>query len=349
MKILGILSMLLISFQAIGQYDHQEVFKGMEGEQLFEALKDNYKPDFVLDFGSARDTLFAVVYAEDNILTCVYTGHSLEMDPNEDPTTNVYMNGDPNGINTEHTWPRSKGADVGNAKSDMHHLYPTRSIVNSARGNDPFAEIPDGETDKWYVLDETSTTIPTSNISDYSEDKHLCFEPREDHKGNVARAMFYFYTMYRNEALASGPDFFDIQRETLCDWHWQDPVDEKEWIRNQKIAEYQDDKLNPFILDCSLAARLYCPEIDNACAILDNENIKKSSPKIFPNPSNGRCTVDWQGEHYNILIADAQGRVLQLSQGQDKTELNMPQSKGIYFLSIATDENNRFTIKLVNE
>ena len=40
-------------------------------------------------------------------------------------------------MNTEHTWPQSKGA-TGAAKSDLHHLFPTDSKANSIRGNHPF-------------------------------------------------------------------------------------------------------------------------------------------------------------------------------------------------------------------
>ena len=69
------------------------------------------------------------------------------------------------------------------------------SITVPARADFPFAEIPDNETDTWYYLTLTLNTIPSSNIDLYSERRNGFFEPREDHKGNVARAMFYFYTM----------------------------------------------------------------------------------------------------------------------------------------------------------
>jgi len=349
MRIPIVLLFLFSSLNLFSQFDHINVFKSQEGEELFESLNETYKPAFVLGFGPARDVMFAEIDSKNNVLTCVYTGHAITLDPNEDPTVSAYMDGSPDGINTEHTWPQSKGAESGEAKSDMHHLYPTRSVVNSARGNDPFKEIPDGETDNWFYLNESSNTIPSSNINLYSEDVNLGFEPREDHKGNVARAMFYFYTMYRDEAVAASPDFFELQREVLCDWHWQDPVDEVEWERNQKIAVHQDGKVNPFILDCSLAARMYCDQIDAACALVDNENIEVSSPKVFPNPSKGECTIDWESKRYKVLLTNSTGQVLSLGEGKDKTIVELPKTSGIYFLTISTDQENRFTIKLVNQ
>ena len=88
--------------------------------------------------------------------------------------------------------PQSRGAENGYAKSDMHHLYPTRVDVNSDRGSFPFAEIDDNRTESWYYLNQTRGSIPSTNIDLYSEKQGSRFEPREDHKGDVARSMFLF-------------------------------------------------------------------------------------------------------------------------------------------------------------
>lgn len=47
-------------------------------------------------------------------------------------------------LNTEHTWPQSRfnsgmGKDI--QKSDLHHLYPTQSEMNSIRGNHKFGDV----------------------------------------------------------------------------------------------------------------------------------------------------------------------------------------------------------------
>ncbi|MDV7400839.1 endonuclease, partial [Arthrospira platensis SPKY1] len=84
------------------------------------------------------------------------------------------------------------------------------------------------------------------------------FEPREAVKGAIARAMFYFYTMYREEADAADPDFFRQQVQTLCQWHRQAPPDARELARTRAIARHQDGKPNPFVLDASLAERAFC-------------------------------------------------------------------------------------------
>lgn len=343
---LSIIILLVGLGQLNAQYNHQEVFKDLTGDALYDALLENYLPTQVLSFGQSRDTLFALIDSKDNILECVYSGHTIVLDPNEDPTQSAYQDGSATGINTEHTFPQSKGASEGNARSDMHHLFPTRSGVNSARGNDPFKEIVDSETNNWYYLEGSMSSIPTSDIDLYSEDTPDGFEPREKHKGNVARAMFYFYTMYREAADNASTTFFESQRETLCNWHWQDPVDEEEWNRTKKIASYQDDKENPFVLDCSLAARMYCPQIDGACTLVDTEEIIISTPKVFPNPSSNQYKIDWL-ENYNILLVDSVGHILLISEGSGNTTIDVPSLPGIYYLHLNDGHGDKHMVKLV--
>ncbi len=234
-----------------------EIFPGLYGQELLDSLVANYKPGTVLSYDDARDTLFAVIDNHNDSLTGVYSGYTIYLDPNADPSTDAYYKG----INTEHTWPQSKGADTGNAKSDMHHLYPARDAVNSSRSNDPFAEIVDTDTDKWWRKDYYLTTIPSQYIDEYSEKDEDAnrFEPREDHKGNAARSVFYFYTMYRDQADSL---FFEIQKDVLYDWHRQEPADQAEIDRTWAIAAYQENKPNPFVLDSSLVRRAYFTNTD---------------------------------------------------------------------------------------
>jgi endonuclease I len=266
------------------QYGQADLFPEIEGEELLDKIIEEYKAQILFySYGESRDTLFSKVYAVDDSLTCVYSGHTLYMDPDKDPTVTVYLNGDKDGINTEHTFPRSKGAEFGNAKSDMHHLYPTRSKVNEERSNFPFGEINDEETDLWFYKDKSLINKPTENIDKYSEWKWEVFEPREDHKGNVARAMMYFYTMYKDQADERDPNFFKDMTPNLCEWHFLDPVDSLEWARTNIIAKYQQFP-NPFVLDCSLASRTYCDILNDACqmavSIQENESLSFEG-KIF--------------------------------------------------------------------
>jgi hypothetical protein len=309
-----ILFILLFASQILAQYDNIKIHEGLDGEALLEKIVEDYKPVTILTYSQCRDTMFAKIYMQNDSLSCVYTDHTLYLDPNEDPTSYVYLDGINDGINTEHTYPRSKGAENGNARSDMHHLFPTRLKVNADRGNLPFAEIPDPSTTKWYYKNQLINSIPSANIDAYSEGTAQGFEPREDHKGNVARAIFYFYTMYKDQADAADSDFFQSQVETLCEWHTLDPVDSLEWHRSIQIGSYQDDKANPFVLDCSLAGRTYCDMISNACSqvpVFENPSIEHIDMHLFPNPANESLTIECNNDRvvkFQAALTDLNGR-----------------------------------------
>lgn len=238
------------------QPGNQNIFPGLTGQELLDSLNAAYKPAAVLNYDHARDTLFGVIYNVNDSLSCVYSDFTIYLDPLADPSADA----DLKGINTEHTWPQSKGAGGGQAQSNMHHLYPAKSNINSSRGDDPFADINDRGTNLWFRKDQALTAIPLLFIEEYSEkdnDSPELFEPREDHKGNAARAMFYFYTLYRAAADSADPAFFPLQKNFLFTWHQNDPVDSDEFTRTNLIAAYQDNKANPFVLDSSLARRAY--------------------------------------------------------------------------------------------
>ncbi len=321
------------------QFDHESVFPDLEGDALMEALYDEYKTSKVLDYGDARDTFMRNIDGADNTLECVYTGYKITLDPNVDPTTDAFSQG----INTEHTYPRSMGALEGtNAYSDMHHLFPTRERANSDRGNLIFMEVTDSQADKWYFEDDIITNIPSQNIDLYSEIRNnVGFEPREDHKGNVARAYFYFYTMYKSLADYAAPGFFESQRETMCSWHFQDPVDEKEWIRNNRIATYQDDKKNPFILDCRLA-RLYCSDIEESCTIVNTSELPFLDLLSFPNPASSRVYFKDKSNSltkYSIINVVGQNVISGYTEDVDSgIAVNVAQLKnGVYFIMLQND------------
>ena len=338
----------------------QSVFPQLTGIELFEQLQENYTPVKVLPYSEARDVMYSNIYNHNDSVYGVYSNYALYLPPNADPSTYLWMNGSANGINTEHTYPRSKGADEdsGNGFSDMHHLFPTRAAVNEARLNYPFSNIVDEQTSYWYRHDQRLTVIPSTQIDQYSEKVTGFFEPREDHKGNVARAMFYFYTIYRQQADAADPDYFEIQRQTLCSWHYQDPVDEKEWERNIKIASFQDDKPNPFILDCTLASRIYCLEFPENCLLTSiiPKQLKKKSIKVFPNPIKNGALLSFTLERSSdvkYILTNMYGKMLYQSTNRTfpkglhtmKLKLNSIPS-GIYNCAIFVNEKIA-TYKLV--
>lgn len=142
-------------------------------------------------------------------------------------------------INIEHTWPQSRFNTTQSKsfqKADLHHLYPTESRANSTRGNVIFQELNSNNGDP---LDGCS-----DSMAGYTSGGRG-FEPPEDHKGNVARALFYFSLRY-NISISH------VEEVILRAWNVNDPVDSAELKRNDIIEDIQGNR-NPFIDDAELA------------------------------------------------------------------------------------------------
>ena len=108
-------STLLFHF-VIAQYDHQAVFSDLEGQALLDELVDSYKTSVVLSYGEARDVIYTEIDNVNDNVSCIYTGHTLFLPPNEEPRPFLLMDGMNNGINAEHTYPQSRGAGSGNPR-----------------------------------------------------------------------------------------------------------------------------------------------------------------------------------------------------------------------------------------
>ncbi|MCK4662622.1 MAG: endonuclease [Bacteroidales bacterium] len=220
----------------------------LNGEALRTWLKQNYYDGnhTQLGYDNARMRMYNYIDNHNNTITGVYSGFQVSWTYGGTGTN-------PTPINCEHTVPQSFFNYDEPMKSDIHHLFPSYLNWNSTRSNHPFADIDDNVTIKWMYLDQSQTTIPTNNIDLYSEYANSTFEPREDHKGNLARGIFYFYTMYPTQAgdISSVADI-----NTLYQWHMDDPVDASEISRNDAIQTYQGDR-NPYIDQPDLVARAW--------------------------------------------------------------------------------------------
>ncbi len=232
----------------------------LSGDELSTWVRQNYYPTNSMSYTTARQQLYGFVDLRNDSVRCVYTGSRFFYNGSVSSSIDA---ANANTFNAEHTWPQSYFNENLPMRSDLHHLFPTWNNVNSARGNFPFEEIPDSETATWWGPNKTSTTSdPALSIRDqYSESASGRFEPREDHKGNVARAMFYFWTIYRtNSAMVNDPQgneaFFNGMKNTLYQWHLADPVDAVELQRSNRVASVQG-RDNPFVLDSTLARRIY--------------------------------------------------------------------------------------------
>lgn len=136
-----------------------------------------------------------------------------------------------NVVNAEHTWPQSlfsKKFPKDLQKSDLHILLPELTEINSQRKNHPFGIV---KTFKNSLCGTAALGVDKNN--------RTVFEPHDNVKGNVARALFYFSVRYKMPIDKS-------QEAVLREWHQIDPVDFDEDLHNEHVFKIQKNR-NPFI------------------------------------------------------------------------------------------------------
>ena len=169
-------------------------------------------------------------------------------------------------VNREHSFPKSWwGSGKADQYSDAYHLYPTDGYVNNQRSNYPFGECANGTrltNGKYYGKGK----LGTSTFSGYSG---IVFEPDDEYKGDFARTYFYMATAYNNifgkwhgDMLASSfPYFSDWALNLLLKWHRQDPVSDKERLRNNYVCAWQENR-NPYIDHPELVEHIWGNQAD---------------------------------------------------------------------------------------
>ena len=159
--------------------------------------------------------------------------------------------------NREHTIPKSWwGGEETNQGCDLFIVYPTDSYVNEKRGNYPY-----GEVDKLLGVTYSSkgdfSILGKSSLASYTG---TVFEPNDKWKGDLARAYFYAVATYQTASWTSsgGSTIFmssisapnyglsNYAVDLFMKWHLQDPVDDWEMARNDKVQNVQGNR-NPFI------------------------------------------------------------------------------------------------------
>jgi len=155
------------------------------------------------------------------------------------------------GMHIEHSLPKSWwGSRENNAYKDLLHLYPADGPTNSAKGNLPLGEVYAATTDNGM------TKIGLNNFSYYIG---RAFEPDDEFKGDFARSYLYMSVAYENfgDALHQywnspmiNNNIYPVWQKWAIDlllkWHRQDPVSDKERVRQEKVFQIQGNR-NPFI------------------------------------------------------------------------------------------------------
>ena len=166
------------------------------------------------------------------------------------------------GYNREHVWPKSHGNfHESGAGSDLHHLRPTDSTINSTRNHWTFGDVKASGI-SYSTKDYNGKTVLWYNSSYRGNDCLGLVEVNDNIKGDVARVLLYVYTTYGSstentnlftKASRSGSgdnantgDKVIDSLDTLLEWMEMDPVDTWEMSRNDCVENVQGNR-NVFI------------------------------------------------------------------------------------------------------
>lgn len=237
-------------------------------EQLKTALSSRLAQGYTsLSYNAARDQMYASIDNNGGQVECVYTGRTA--------TFNTRAGANSNSFNCEHTFPQGFFNSNVPMRSDIHHLFPTDVSANSRRGNDPFG-----------VVNNASWTQGGSKSGGGK------FEPRDLHKGAVARAMMYFVLRYQDYS-----NHFSGQESILRQWHDQYPPTQAERNRNQAIYGVQNNR-NPFV---------DYPQFIERISDIDGNAQAPSSAEFYYSDDTIYLAQGNQGQHSYHFIIYGQG------------------------------------------
>lgn len=181
-----------------------------------------------------------------------------------------YSDAESNSFNREHVWPKSHASyNQTNGGADLHHLRPTNDTINSTRGNYTFGNV------KGVLSTYSTKTYDGKTVLWYNSSADLV-EVSDDIKGDVARILLYVYVRWgqpnlfervsssqlpANDTGSSNDGLPVIESlETLLEWCQQDPVDQWEMTRNDRVQDVQGNR-NVFIDYPELAWLLFGEDI----------------------------------------------------------------------------------------
>ena len=253
----------------------------------------SYKQTMMSQF-EIKDTTNGQSYVE-----CVYTGERKVFDDPFDWTATGYSREH----TFAHSWMPSYPANSPELPeyNDQHNLFPANlSNANSPRSNLPLENITGN-----VVFNYLEGSVGYNG-------QQLVYEPRDSHKGNAARAIFYMATCYNGQSNQNWQIPGNQSQESLKSWHFNDLPDNQEIARHEYIVDLQNNR-NPFIDSVNFACYIdfsnmaYLPDgcLTNISEYLSN------NLSVFPVPASGKIYAQINGlKIKKYKITNIQGKVI---------------------------------------
>lgn len=252
----------------------------------------------------------------------------------QDDISSTWGSGNIGTWNREHVWCQSLSNGLwgeSGGGSDLHHIRPAETGLNSARGNNKFGIVSGGKEAK---------NKDSGNVGGYVSGN--VFEPLDKVKGDVARIVMYVYTHYNTYSNVGGTtngsrsSGFGTLKYTmvvsernedaaigmLLEWNKSDPVDDVERTRNEEVFKIQGNR-NPFIDDETYAEKIWSDqavdiELESISVSPKKADISVGKSKqltVTATPSGADNRVNWMSSNTSIATVSASGVVTAKSEG----------------------------------
>lgn len=191
----------------------------LEGQALRNKLKSIDQPSNK-QYSFERDEIADESIEDSSKIICLYTRHLI---PKNNHVSSGYAW---DKWNREHIWPQGSYSQ---SKTDAHNYFACEGEINNIRNNYGFAEV--SHASELKVCGGHSTGCYKVGNK---------FEPNNEAKGEVARALMYGAVVYQYNLPAM------IEYSVCLKWHNEHPVTQREINRNNKIYNFQHNR-NPFV------------------------------------------------------------------------------------------------------
>lgn len=253
-------------------------------------------------------------------------------------------------FNREHSVPQSWFESAMPMYTDLFHIFPSDKMVNGKRGNYPYGKV---NNPSW--TSQNGSKLGPNTSGGYSG---TAFEPIDAYKGDVARGYFYMVTRYEDyvdswTTSSNGTEVFDNTKfpgfkpwvvDLFLQWHEDDPVSQKEILRNQAIYEIQGNR-NPFIDHPEFAYRIWDENYVSVSDPLANHRIL-----VYPNPARDWFILEAPEGARRLEIFSLQGaRVFTKTLEPGETRISARDLKPGFYLFILTTEQETFHQKVLVE
>lgn len=237
--------------------------EGKSGKELLKALESVISSHTDVGYDGLWDVYHDSDVRDDGTIWDMYStkdwGHNWEN------YINKQYKGVGDGLNREHSFPKSWFGNASPMKSDAFHIYPTDGYVNNQRGNYPYGVCANGET----KVNGSVRGLGRLGASTYPGYSGKVFEPDDQYKGDFARTYFYMAACYNSrikgwssDCLAGNdyPCYKSWAVEMFMEWAANDKVSTKEVKRNDAVYRHQKNR-NPFIDHPELADHIWGDKI----------------------------------------------------------------------------------------